>query len=95
MSSQACSSTSGTNPSLIYLDRPPKALELLPLPPRLQRPPVFPAQIDFIAAYIIPTGTWYILPIAATHGRPDILLNPTSENSRHAQYKEAWHLLKR
>jgi len=52
-------------------------------------------QIDFIAAYIIPTGTWYILPIAATHGRPDILLNPHRPDSRHAQFKEAWHLLKR
>jgi len=52
-------------------------------------------QVDFIAAYIIPTGTWYILPIAATHGRPDILLNPHRPDSRHAQFKEAWHLLKR
>jgi PD-(D/E)XK nuclease superfamily protein len=51
-------------------------------------------QIDFIAAYVIPTDTWYILPIAAIHGQPDILLTPTRKNSKHARYKEAWHLLK-
>lgn len=52
-----------------------------------------PDQIDFIAAYIIPEDTWYILPILPTHGQPDILLNPRRPNSRHSQYKEAWHLL--
>ena len=31
-----------------------------------------PDQIDFIAAYVIPTDTWYILPIEATNGQPDI-----------------------
>ena len=50
-------------------------------------------QIDFIAAYIIPADTWYILPIEATNGQPEILLNPHRPNSRHAKYKEAWHLL--
>ena len=54
-----------------------------------------PDQVDIIAAYIIPTATWYIFPIAATHGQPDILLNPHRKNSRHAKYKEAWHLLSR
>lgn len=35
-----------------------------------------PDQIDFIAAYVIPAGTWYILPIEATKHQPDILLTP-------------------
>ena len=52
-----------------------------------------PEQIDFIAAYIIPTDTWYILPIRATHGQPDILLTPHNPRSKYEKYKEAWHLL--
>ncbi|HLZ43401.1 MAG TPA: group I intron-associated PD-(D/E)XK endonuclease [Candidatus Sulfotelmatobacter sp.] len=51
-------------------------------------------QIDFIAAYVIPTATWYILPIGATHGKPDILLAPQRPDSRYEKYREAWHLLK-
>jgi hypothetical protein len=57
--------------------------------------PYSPDDIDFIAAYIIPTDTWYILPIAATHNQSDILLTPTRKNSKYAQYQDAWHLLKR
>jgi PD-(D/E)XK endonuclease len=57
--------------------------------------PYSPADIDFIAALIIPTDTWYILPIAATHNQPDILLTPHRKNSKYAKYKEAWPLLKR
>jgi hypothetical protein len=52
-------------------------------------------QVDFIAAYIIPVDTWYILPIAATRGQPDILLSPHRPRSKYSRYKEAWHLLKR
>jgi hypothetical protein len=54
-----------------------------------------PDQIDFIAAYVIPTDTWYILPIAAIHGQLEIVLSPHRKNSKYAQYKEAWHLLMR
>jgi len=52
-----------------------------------------PAQIDFFAAYVIPVNVWYILPLAATHSQPDILLSPHRQNSKYSQYKEAWHLL--
>jgi hypothetical protein len=52
-----------------------------------------PDQIDFIAAYVIPTDTWYILPIEATNGQPDILLTPHNHNSKYEKYREAWHLL--
>jgi hypothetical protein len=38
---------------------------------------------------------WYILPLAALHHSFDIWLTPDRKNSRYAQYKEAWHLLKR
>ena len=40
--------------------------------------PYGPHQVDFIAAYVIPADTWYILPLAATHHQPDILLTPTA-----------------
>ena len=51
--------------------------------------------VDFIAAYVIPTDTWYILPLRATHHQPDILLTPQAKHGKYAQYKEAWHLLRR
>ena len=57
--------------------------------------PYSPRDIDFIAAYVIPTDTWYILPIRATHGQADILLTPNNPRSKYAKYQEAWHLLKR
>ena len=57
--------------------------------------PYSPHDIDFIAAYVIPTDTWYILPIRATHRQTDILLTPHSPNAKYEKYREAWHLLKR
>lgn len=58
------------------------------------RGPYSSGQIDFVAAYIIPVDTWYILPVAALHHSFDIWLNPDRPRSRYARYKEAWHLLK-
>ena len=55
--------------------------------------PYTSAQIDFFAAYVIPADTFYILPLAATHSQPDILLSPHRENSKYSAYKEAWRLL--
>jgi PD-(D/E)XK nuclease superfamily protein len=49
-------------------------------------------QLDFIAAYVIPADTWYIIPAAATNGQQDILLSPR-KNSKFSRYREAWHLL--
>ena len=57
--------------------------------------PYSPDQVDFIAAYIIPEDTWYILPIRATNNQPDILLTPQSPRAKYEKYKEAWQLLKR
>ena len=56
--------------------------------------PYSPRDIDIIAALIIPTDTWYILPIRATHRQSDILLTPNS-GTKYEKFKEAWHLLKR
>ena len=57
--------------------------------------PYTPTQIDLFAAYVIPADVWYILPLAATHSQPDILLTPHRQNSKYSRYKEAWHLLMR
>jgi hypothetical protein len=57
--------------------------------------PYRPDQIDFIAAYVIPTDTWYILPLKATHNQLDIVLSPHRKNGKYSKYQEAWHLLKR
>jgi len=59
------------------------------------RGPYTSRQIDFVAAYIIPVEIWYILPIAALRRSFDVWLNPARKNSRYAEFKEAWHLLKR
>ncbi|HKV81559.1 MAG TPA: group I intron-associated PD-(D/E)XK endonuclease [Candidatus Sulfotelmatobacter sp.] len=55
--------------------------------------PYTPDQIDFIAAYVIPTDAWYILPIKATNAQPDVLLTPNNPRSKYEKYREAWHLL--
>jgi hypothetical protein len=52
-----------------------------------------PDQLDFFAAYVIPTDTWYILPIRATHHQPTVVLSPHLKKSKYAPYEEAWHLL--
>jgi hypothetical protein len=44
---------------------------------------------------IIPADAWYLLPLAATHNQPGILLTPHNPNSKYSKYKEAWHLLMR
>jgi hypothetical protein len=57
--------------------------------------PYRPDQIDFIAAYVIPTDTWYIIPIKEIPNQPEILLSPHRNNAKHSKFQEAWHLLKR
>src|SRR5580698_176684 len=57
--------------------------------------PYTPDQIDFIAALVIPTNDWYILPIKATNHQQDVVLSPHRPNAKYSKYKEAWHLLKR
>jgi hypothetical protein len=74
------------------------------------RGPYSAAEIDFIAALIIPADTWYILPIAALiipadtwyilpiaalRRSFDVWLAPHRPHSRYAKFQEAWYLLKR
>jgi hypothetical protein len=58
--------------------------------------PYLPGEIDFIAAYIIPEDTWYIIPIHAVRGTS--LLFRRKKDHRpglYDQYRQAWHLLRR
>lgn len=53
------------------------------------------AEIDFIAAYVVPEDTWYIIPIEVVRGTT-IQLRPKgwSKHDPYAQYREAWHMLR-
>jgi PD-(D/E)XK endonuclease len=55
-----------------------------------------PAEVDFIAAYIIPEQTWYIVPLREIADRPFMLFRPKGYPHRdiYAHYREAWHLLR-
>jgi PD-(D/E)XK endonuclease len=48
--------------------------------------------IDFIAAYLVTRDIWYIIPLEKT-GSDSIVLSPDLATSKHAAYREAWHLL--
>jgi hypothetical protein len=55
----------------------------------------YPAgSFDFVAAYIIPADTWYILPAAFIQGMKVVTLQPDSPGSKYEPYREAWHLLR-
>jgi hypothetical protein len=52
------------------------------------------AEIDFFAIYIIPVDAWYIVPIAFVRDKKrGLCFTPHNSHSKHAPYKEAWHLL--
>jgi hypothetical protein len=57
--------------------------------------PYLASEIDFLAAFIIPEDTWYIIPIHAV--RATSLLFRRKNDRRpglYDQYREAWHLLR-
>ena len=54
------------------------------------KPAYRPSEVDFIAAYVIPTEQWYIIPLRAIHKAKLIYLHPRSV---FAKFKGAWHLL--
>lgn len=58
--------------------------------------PYLPGEIDFLAAYIIPEDTWYILPLEAFLGSTSLLFRRRNDPKPglYDQYKEAWHLLR-
>ena len=55
----------------------------------------YPAgSFDFVAGYVIPTDTWYILPAKLIQGMKWVTLQPDSPNSKYEPYREAWHLMR-
>lgn len=53
------------------------------------------SEIDFIAAYVIPEDSWFILPLAHVLGQTSLLHRPKKSRRPcpYAHYREAWHLL--
>ena len=53
-------------------------------------------QIDFLAAYVVSLGVWYIIPIEAFAPRTSLPLYPDPDSKvvgRYEKYREAWSLL--
>jgi hypothetical protein len=53
------------------------------------------SEVDFVAVYIIPEDTWYILPVREVENRLTLLFRPKGYHRPDpwAHYREAWHLL--
>ena len=58
--------------------------------------PYLPGEIDFLAAYIIPEDTWYIIPLQAFLGSTSLLFRRRADRKPglYDAYREAWHLLR-
>jgi hypothetical protein len=58
--------------------------------------PYLPGEIHFLAAYIIPEDTWYIIPLQAFLGRSSLLFRRRRDHrpGLYDAYREAWHLLR-
>jgi hypothetical protein len=52
---------------------------------------------DFIAVYVVPLKTWYIIPIRAIRRKVSIHVFPEVPNSKgkYERYRERWDLLRR
>ncbi len=61
---------------------------------RIGRKPYSKQQIDFIAAYVIPEDSWFIIPLAKATGSAMMLPSRDAKRpSLYEPYREAWHLL--
>ena len=52
------------------------------------------AQIDFVAAYVIPLDIWYILPAKIVVFQGKVTLTPHRKGHKYEPYMEAWNLLR-
>jgi len=54
------------------------------------------SEIDFVAVYIVPEDTWYILPVREVVGHQCLRFRPKGygRGDIHERYREAWHLLR-
>ncbi len=49
---------------------------------------------DFLAAYVVPEDSWYLIPAQLIRSKECITLYPKSPNAKYEKYREAWHLLR-
>ena len=58
--------------------------------------PYLASEVDFIAVYIIPEKTCYIVPVREVVDRRMLMFRPTGSERRdlYAHYREAWDLLR-
>ena len=49
---------------------------------------------DFVAAYVIPEDTWYIVPAAKMRGKQTMILCSDAKQALYEEYREAWELLR-
>ncbi len=58
--------------------------------------PYLPGEIDFLAAFIIPEDTWYIIPLGAFLGSTSLLFRRRRDPrpGLYDAYREAWPLLR-
>ena len=52
-------------------------------------------EIDFLVAYVVPVGAWYVFPVEAVQGLRSLKLFPGSrrKRSKYEKYREAWDLM--
>lgn len=50
---------------------------------------------DFVAAYVIPEGAWYIIPEREIRGLKSISLCTRGGEAKYERYREAWSLLRK
>ena len=53
------------------------------------------SDVDYLAVYVLPADTWYIIPIRAVAGCDYIRFHPNevTNSTRFEKYRECWHLL--
>jgi len=53
--------------------------------------------IDFLAIYIIPAETWYIIPIEEVEGKKKLHFRPfdSASTGKYEKFKSAWELFKK
>jgi hypothetical protein len=63
---------------------------------RRSKHPYTGAQVDLLAAHLVPADLWYLIPVSAFAPRKTIRLYPHRHPPhRFEQFREAWRLLRR
>ncbi len=52
------------------------------------------SDFDYLAVYVIPKDTWYIIPSDVATKRIAIRVCPGNPKNQYEGYREAWHLLR-